>query len=68
MACGEQDSLLPINQDMADFLKAQGADVTFEVGPGSHEWDFWDTYIKKALAWLPLDDLSQGINSGNVNV
>lgn len=68
MACGEQDSLLPINQDMADFLKAQGADVTFEVGPGSHEWDFWDTYIKKAIDWLPTEQSGLGMNSGNVGI
>lgn len=68
MACGDRDSLLPINQDMADFLKAQGADVTFEVGPGSHEWDFWDTYIKKAIDWLPTEQSGLGMNSGNVGI
>ena len=68
MACGDQDSLLPINQDMAVFLKAQGADVTFEVGPGSHEWDFWDTYIKKAIDWLPTEQSGLGMNSGNVGI
>ena len=68
MACGDADSLLPANQDMAAFLKEQGADVTFEVGPGAHEWDFWDTYIRKAIEWLPTDKASQGMNSGNVGI
>ena len=68
MACGDADSLLPVNQDMAAFLKEQGADVTFEVGPGAHEWDFWDTYIRKAIEWLPTDKVSQGMNSGNVGI
>ena len=68
MACGDADSLLPANQDMASFLKEQGADVTFEVGPGAHEWDFWDTYIRKAIEWLPTDKVSQGMNSGNVGI
>ena len=68
MACGDADSLLPANQDMAAFLKEQGADVTFEVGPGAHEWDFWDTYIRKAIEWLPTDKVSQGMNSGNVGI
>lgn len=68
MACGDKDSLLPANKAMAAFLKEQGADVTFEVGPGGHEWDFWDTYIKKAIAWLPTEKAALGVNSGNVGI
>ena len=68
MACGDQDSLLPVNRDMAEFLKVQGINVTFEVGPGNHEWDFWDTYIKKAIEWLPTEKNGLGINSGNVGI
>ena len=68
MACGDQDGLLPVNQDMAAFLKEQDADVTFEIGPGSHEWDFWDTYIRKAIDWLPTECSGLGRNSGNVGI
>ena len=68
MACGDQDSLLSVNKAMAAFLKEQGGDVTFEVGPGGHEWDFWDTYIKKAISWLPTEAGGLGINSGNVGI
>lgn len=68
MACGNQDSLLEANRDMAAFLKAQGVDVTFEVGPGGHEWDFWDAYIKKAIDWLPTEGGRLGVSSGNVGI
>lgn len=68
MACGDKDSLLAVNKDMAAFLEKQGADVTFEVGPGAHEWDFWDTYIKKAIDWLPTEHSGLGVNSGNVGI
>jgi len=68
MACGDRDSLLSANQEMVEFLKRQGADVTFEIGPGGHEWDFWDTYIKKAIEWLPTEKNGLGINSGNVGI
>lgn len=69
MACGQDDSLLPNNQDFADFLKANNVPVTFEIGPGSHEWDFWDTYIKKGIDWLPTEhNTSNGMNSGNVGI
>ncbi|SCP98687.1 alpha/beta hydrolase [Anaerobium acetethylicum] len=68
MACGDQDSLLGVNQDFADFLKENQAEITFEVGPGDHEWDFWDTYIKKGIEWLPVETAGLGINSGNVGI
>ena len=68
MACGDQDSLLAVNQEMSEFLKKQGADVSFEVGPGNHEWDFWDAYIKKAIDWLPTEQNGLGINSGNIGI
>ena len=43
--------------------------VTFEIEPGSHEWDFWDTYIKKGIDWLPTEhNTSNGMNSGNVGI
>lgn len=68
LACGEQDSLLATNQQMADFLTGQGVDVTFQTGPGNHEWDFWDTWIRKAIEWLPTEKSALGINSGNIGV
>ena len=68
MACGDQDSLLPANRDMAAFLMAQGVDVTFDIGPGNHEWDFWDTYIREAIQWLPTERTGEGIHSGNVGI
>ena len=40
---------------------------TFETGPGGHDWIFWDTYIKRALDWLELEE-EKGISSGNVNL
>lgn len=68
MACGEQDSLLGVNQQFADFLKEKDVPVTLEIGPGNHEWDFWDTYIQRALKWLPLEENICGINSGNIRI
>ena len=67
MACGNQDSLLKVNQEFADFLKAKNVNVTFEIGEGNHEWDFWDAYIKKAMDWLPLEKSVAGVNSGNIS-
>jgi len=66
MACGEEDFLLEKNKDFAAFLREKGVEVTFETGPGAHEWDFWDTYIKKAIEWLPTEEKTLGVSSGNV--
>lgn len=69
LACGTEDSLLEPNRKFRDFLKASGAEVTYEEGPGGHEWDFWNRYIKKVIDWLPLEDnAGAGMNSGNVGI
>ena len=69
MAIGDEDSLLGVNEDFVAFLRQEHVPVTFEVRPGNHEWDFWDTYIKKAIyEWLPTEKNGMGINSGNVGI
>lgn len=68
MCCGLDDMLLGANQDFSDYLDEYDVKHTFETGPGAHEWDFWDTYIKKIIEWLPLEKTGTGINSGNVGV
>lgn len=66
IACGDDDHLLEANKDFVKFLEEQKVEHTFVTGPGAHEWDFWDTYIKKAIEWLPTEKKSMGINSGNI--
>lgn len=68
MACGEEDFLLNANEDFKNYLEKLRIEVNYEVGPGAHEWDFWNTYIKKVIEWLPLEKNGAGINSGNVGI
>ncbi|MDE7015763.1 MAG: esterase family protein [Kineothrix sp.] len=68
IACGLEDSLLEKNQDLQEYLKKLGFNVTYEEGPGAHEWDFWNRYIKRVLDWLPLEGRQAGVNSGNVGI
>lgn len=68
MACGDQDPLKSTNDDFSAFLTAQGVTHTYEIGPGAHEWDFWDTYIRKGIEWLPTEYSGLGTNSGNVGI
>ncbi len=68
MACGSEDGLKGVNREFASFLKENGAEVFYEEGPGGHDWDFWDAYIKKGIEWLPAEENGSGMNSGNVGL
>ncbi len=66
LACGTEDFLLEKNTKFVEFLRERKVPVQFETAPGAHEWDFWDTWIKKAIDWLPLEDGTEGRSSGNI--
>ncbi|MDF2657717.1 MAG: esterase [Paenibacillus sp.] len=53
-ACGTEDYLYPHNQRFLAHARNVGLDVTYEEGPGLHEWSFWDSYISRVLNWLPI--------------
>jgi len=57
-ACGTYDHNYRINVDFYKQFKDR-IDLTYEEVPGrGHEWAFWDEYIQKILAWLPLQKTS----------
>lgn len=68
MCCGEQDTLLNENRMLAEFFRKNEIPVTYEEGPGAHDWDFWNRYIKNILEWLPLSGNAAGMSSGNVGI
>lgn len=68
LACGTEDFLIESNREFRDYLQVRNVEVTYVEGPGVHDWDFWDTYIRKVLEWLPLEGKTSGVNSGNVGV
>ena len=53
-AVGTEDFTYESNQYAKNKLKELGIDLTYEEGPGTHDWIFWDAYIQKVLNWLPL--------------
>ena len=55
MACGTKDDLMGANVRFRDFLLENGIDVTWDEDDYGHDWDFWDSQIKKVLDWLPLE-------------
>lgn len=57
ICCGTEDQILLSSQLAANILQKNDFQVTFQTGPGAHEWQFWDTWIQKALNWM--QDLMQ---------
>lgn len=54
LACGKSDHLFPRVEEFANFLMTKETEFVFEKAAGNHDWDFWDTYIKHVIDWLPL--------------
>ena len=52
--CGTEDFLYDMNVRFRDHARGLGYELTYEEGPGDHEWGYWDTNIQRVLEWLPL--------------
>ncbi len=51
-AVGTEDFLYAGNVRIKEELQKMNADLLYEEGPGVHDWNFWDEYIKHVLDWL----------------
>lgn len=54
--CGTEDFLYADNLRFRDHAQALPLDLTYEEGPGDHNWAYWDRMIQKVLAWLPSQE------------
>ena len=52
--CGTEDALVEDNQALVAACAQAGVPVTVDIGPGAHDWAYWDARIQDVLAWLPL--------------
>jgi S-formylglutathione hydrolase FrmB len=52
--CGTEDFLYDQNQRFLELAQSLNLDLTYEEGPGEHEWGYWDANIQRVLAWLGL--------------
>lgn len=52
--CGTEDFLYEGNQTFRQAVTNTSFAYTYDEGPGSHEWGYWDQKIQDVLAWLPL--------------
>ena len=50
--CGTEDFLYQNNLEFRDFLRGLPLDLTYEEGPGEHNWVYWDKMIQNVLAWM----------------
>ncbi len=54
MSCGESDELaLAGNRAFTSHMRNMNIPHLYDEHPGAHEWNFWDTHIKRAIEWLP---------------
>jgi S-formylglutathione hydrolase FrmB len=54
LGCGESDPLVGATHGFSGALDEHGVGHRTDIGPGGHEWDYWDRTIQDVLAWLPL--------------
>lgn len=54
LACGTEDFLLEENRKFIDACAELQIPVESELGPGDHEWGYWDQQIQHVLDWLPV--------------
>ena len=52
--CGTEDFLYDDNREFKAWAERLGLPLTYEEGPGEHNWAYWDQQIQRVLDWLPL--------------
>lgn len=52
MACGTEDFLLEDNRDFVRTLQEEAIDVEYHESKGTHNWEFWNEYLEKAIQWI----------------
>ena len=50
--CGTEDFLYADNIHFRDVVRKLSLDLTYEEGPGEHDWAYWDKMIQNVLAWM----------------
>ncbi len=48
---GYKDYMYEGNQKFRNEASKLGINLTYEEGPGDHDWKFWNEYVEKAILW-----------------
>jgi putative tributyrin esterase len=54
LRCGTEDHVLAQNKRFVAACAAAGVPLDAELGPGAHEWGYWDAKIQEVLEFLEL--------------
>lgn len=53
--CGTEDELTyKGSKAFSEYAKEIGLPLTWEEGPGKHNWEFWDPWLKRAIEWMGI--------------
>ncbi|WP_125607189.1 alpha/beta hydrolase [Lapidilactobacillus bayanensis] len=56
-AIGDQDFMKRPNDTFNDYLVRQlDLEVTYNKGPGDHDWNYWNEQIRMVLEWLMINE------------
>lgn len=58
LAVGTEDFIYDAAVETTKIMGELGVPLTYEEGPGIHDWDFWDTYIQRIIEWLDLKKMT----------
>jgi len=50
--CGTEDFIYPDNVRFRKAISKLPLDLTYEEGPGEHNWAYWDRMIQRVLEWM----------------
>jgi S-formylglutathione hydrolase FrmB len=50
--CGTEDLLYEDNIRFRDHVRKLPLDLTYQEGPGEHNWEYWDAMIQNVLRWM----------------
>jgi S-formylglutathione hydrolase FrmB len=53
-ACGTGDRDITHNRELRDRLQAANIPFTYAEDYGFHEWNFWEKYVRHAIAFTML--------------
>lgn len=55
IACGQEDLRIEMSRQLYDKMKRAGYKVSYFEKPGAHNWDYWDTCIRKTIEWIAAE-------------
>ena len=53
VACGTEDFLYWATEAFVELARETGVELTIDIGPGDHDWPYWDEAISRVVNWLP---------------